>query len=168
MTRFEACLSFVLDREGRTDKEPKNDPNTNWGITQPVYDEYRRAKSLAEQNVDLAKSDELVAVYYEKFWQGARCDVLPQPLDLLHFDSAVNCGTGTANRMLQSSLGLVLLDGVIGKKTLEAIRLTNTTKTFGNYVRLRIARYIAIAANPEKAGFLRGWLHRVGIVLQQA
>lgn len=167
MTRFEACLSFVLDREGRTTTQPAGDPNTNWGITQPVYDEYRRAKNLPEQNVDTAKPDELVAVYYEKFWQGARCDIMPEPLDLLHFDSAVNCGTGTANRMLQSSLGLVLLDGVIGKKTIDALAVTDVTRTFANYVRLRIARYLAVAANPDKAGFLRGWLHRTALVLQQ-
>lgn len=168
MPRFEDALDFVLDREGRSDNETSGDPDTSFGITQPVYDEWRRAKGKPMQDVDIAEEAELTDIYRERFWLGGKCDQLPEPIDLLHFDSRVNCGEGTANRMLQTALNVGIIDGLIGARTLAAMGVADVTTTFARYCNLRITRYIVIAASkPQKRKNLRGWLRRVGHLLMQ-
>lgn len=164
--RFEECLDFVLDREGRTDSEPAGDPNTNWGITQAVYDEFRRVRNLPTQDVDKADPMELKSVYAEVFWYPAKCDEMPAPLDLLHFDTAVNNGVATANRMLQTALNVGIVDGVMGPRTMAAVKAADPSVTYARYCNLRITRYIVISASkPQLRRDFRGWLHRVGYLL---
>lgn len=145
------------------------DINTSWGITQPVYDLWRSSKHLTLRNVDEGTPLEFEAVYRSEFWEAAKCDVLPIPLDLLHFDSAVNHGVPTANKILQTALGLSQVDGVIGPQTLKAVKQTNTRVLFGRYCNLRISRYIVLTTLESRhLDTLGGWLRRVGMLLQVA
>jgi lysozyme family protein len=167
MTRFEECLAHVLQSEGKFVDDPL-DPGgaTNQGITQKVYDAWRTARSLPERSVADIEDAEVRAIYIERYWAAGRCGELPQPIDLIHFDAAVNHGVGTANRMLQTALGVGIIDGVVGKNTLAAAQTANPRITAGRYCNLRITRYIAIVAmHQEQAKFLGGWLHRVGQLL---
>lgn len=167
MSRFDECLEFVLDHEGRTTAEASGDINTSFGITQPVYDEWRRARQLPEQNVDLGTPEEFRAIYLERYWVPAKCSDIPAPLDLIHFDSAVNLGLGTANRMLQTALNVGIVDGVIGPRTIGAAKLADPYTIAARYCNLRVTRYIVISqTKPQLKKFLRGWLHRVGDLLK--
>lgn len=167
MARFNECLDFVLDHEGRTTAQASGDIETSFGITQPVYDEWRQVRNLPERPVDEGEPAEFESIYFEKYWVPAKCGELPEPLDLLHFDSAVNLGVTTAVRMLQTSLNVGIVDGIIGPRTLLAVKTADVTTTVARYCNLRITRYVVISAmKPQLRKFLRGWLHRVGDLLK--
>jgi len=167
MPRFDECLSFVLDHEGRTSSEVLGDVNTSFGITQPTYDAYRLAKGLPKQDVDIGDEKEFREIYETAYWTASRADQLPEPLDLLHFDSSVNLGVPTANRMLQTALNMGIIDGVVGSRTLNAAKAADVLVTFARYCNLRVTRYIVISASkPQLRKAVRGWLHRVGDLLK--
>lgn len=168
--RFEECLKFVLKWEGGWTPPQKGDPNpTNYGIIQSVYDAYRERKRLPLRSVRFITMDEVREIYWEWYWLRSKADKLPQPLDLVHFDTSVNMGVGAAGKLLQRSINDCLpkekwlkVDGVIGNATLSAAKSVDAKKVCAAYIKRRRERYHAIArANPEKQRFLRGWLNRV-------
>lgn len=118
---YEKCLEEVLKHEGGWSSHPK-DPggDTMKGVTQGVYDEWRKAQGLRQQTVRLIADAELQAIYRNGYWDKVRGDDLPSGVDLAVFDFAVNSGVGRAARYLQRLVGVVD-DGVIGAKTLQAI-----------------------------------------------
>lgn len=165
MTRFEECLEFVLGREGGL-SEPAGDPDTAYGITQPVYDVFRSKRNLAKRDVDLIERHEVDAIYRSSYWTAAKCDQLEAPLDLVMFDTAVNSGVGAAGRMLQEALGAgLIIDGVIGSKTLMAAAMADPLVTAARMIKGRVNKYVVLALS-GKRHVLLGWLHRLGHLLQ--
>jgi lysozyme family protein len=168
-SRFQDALAFVLNWEGRTDAEAPGDVDTSWGVTQLAYDEWRRATTLPLRDVDQGTPAEFEQVYRHGYWDRGGCEQMPWPLALLHFDTAVNCGVGMANRMLQAALGLTVIDGLIGGQTLKALREADPNQIFCRYVTQRLVHYAGLARRSTKAaGWLRGWLHRVGDLLRRS
>jgi lysozyme family protein len=168
MARFDDCLVFVLAHEGGYVNDPA-DPGgaTNHGITQATYDAYRTKQGLLPQPVELLEDDEAEGIYRLNYWLAAKCDQLPAPLDLIHFDSAVNVGVATANRMLQTALNMGIVDGVVGQRTLFAANQADPILIGGRYCNLRITRYIVISATTLTGKrFLAGWFHRVADLLR--
>lgn len=121
-SNFEQSLDFVLEHEGGYVNHPR-DPGgaTNRGVTQAVYDGYRKIQGRPVQSVRLITPDELLAIYKFQYWDRVQGDFLPIGLDYAVFDFAVNSGVGRASKYLQAVLG-VAQDGQIGAKTLAAIR----------------------------------------------
>jgi lysozyme family protein len=96
------------------------------------------------------------AVYQARYWRATRCGELPEGLDLMMFDAAVNMGPGTAVRLLQMAVGLAA-DGVFGPRTLEAVAGRPVEQTIGGVSRLRMDRYRKLTGF---AVFGAGWLNR--------
>jgi lysozyme family protein len=166
MARFDVCFEQLLDREGRSTKEPAGDLDTSWGVTQPVYNTFRRSRGLPEQDVDLGTPTEFRVIYREYFWNANKCDRLPDPLDAIVFDVAVQSNGAVAGRLLQESLGGLVIDGQIGSKTLMAAAACDPIVTAGRMMKGRINQYIVLAlTNPAKYPNLLGWLHRCGKLL---
>jgi lysozyme family protein len=174
VSRFGEALQFVLAQEGAG--QAPGDVPTAWGVTQGVYDTWRQAHGLPSLDVHHADPSELSRLYDELYWGPARCEDLPAPLDLLHFDTAVNLGVGTAARMLQTALNLNAVDGIVGPRTIraaaDAAAQEADTKAlsivYARYCNLRVMRYITLAqSQPAKRAYLRGWLHRVSRLLAQ-
>lgn len=103
--------------------------------------------------MDISKATEL---YRKHFWDACSCDNLPHGIDLLVFDIAVNQGVGSSKRLLQSQLE-VTVDGVVGPKTLEAVRAAHPLSLLLNLTAKRILRYER-TANFETFG--EGWINR--------
>jgi lysozyme family protein len=59
--------------------------------------------------------------YKAMYWDKIKGDDLPSGVDYAAFDLAVNSGVGRASKYLQQIAG-VTADGVIGSKSLEAIK----------------------------------------------
>lgn len=166
MARFDECLGFVLAHEG-IDAPDDADTLPDYGITQTAYDEWRVSRSMQERPIGQIELDEAKAIYHERYWTPGRCAELPQPLDLLHFDTAVNCGLGTANRMLQTCLNMTVIDGIIGQRTLAAVGTNDPIVVAARYCNQRSTRYVVLAmSKPALKKYLRGWLHRVGDLLR--
>jgi lysozyme family protein len=118
---FQQVTNWLLIHEGGFVNNP-NDPGgaTNKGITQRVYDGYRRKKSLPLQSVALMSDVECWEIYEEQYWNPIIGDELPSGLDYALYDFAVNSGPSRAVRFLQEILG-VTVDGIMGNATLGAI-----------------------------------------------
>lgn len=94
---FERAFFFVMKWEGGA--EMTNDPAdpgglTKYGIAQRSHPGLDVA-SLTEQQA--------MAIYRTEYWQGSGADALPWPLNLTHFDFAVNAGVGQAHATLAVS-----------------------------------------------------------------
>jgi lysozyme family protein len=104
-------------------------------------------------------------IYREEYWLKGKCDQMPWPVSLAHFDACVNTGLGQAAKFLQRVIG-VDADGAIGPKTLKALTLAVGTRSPGaiaeDIVSLREKFYKQLASkNEDDKDFLDGWLNRV-------
>ncbi len=104
-------------------------------------------------------------IYESKYWIPNFGEQLPYPLNVVHFDAAINNGGGNAAKFLQRALGVVD-DGQIGPKTLAAIKAHRDINGLCLLaLEKRDAFFRAIVANkPVQAKFLKGWLNRTARV----
>ena len=157
---YAKCLAQVLKYEGGYVDHPK-DPGgpTNKGVTQAVYDSWRKSQNLPTQSVRAIADSEVAAIYKNLYWDRISGDNLPSGVDFAVFDYAVNSGVSRAAKMLQSVVG-VTQDGMIGPATIEA------TKT-----------YVAMAVTNKRLAFMqslsiwstfgKGWSARIADVKAQ-
>jgi len=162
-SNFEEALKLVLVHEGGFVNHPR-DPGgaTNRGVTQAVYDAYRKTRGRPVQSVKFITDDEVRAIYKFQYWDRVQGDFLPRGLDYAVFDFAVNSGVGRASKYLQAVLG-VAQDGVIGAKTLAAI--SDPIRTINALCDRRISFLRNLGTF---AVFGRGWTRRVQDVRKHA
>lgn len=166
MERFAVCLKFVLAREGGYVNHPRDRGGaTNKGITQRVYDEWRERKGEKPQSVEYIGDAEVYAIYNEQYWRPVRGALLPAPLDLVMFDSAVNHGPSKAIALLQESLG-VEVDSHFGPSTLNAMieRVAKTgTGDLADEVMDRRNQFYKriVERDPTQNVFAKGWGNRL-------
>ena len=161
---FQRALAKVLVHEGGYVNHPK-DPGgaTNFGITQGVYDTYRRSVALKHQSVKLISTSERDAIYRTRYWALVKGDSLPPGVSYVVFDGAVNSGVAQSVKWLQRALGGVKVDGVIGQETLEAVRRLNDHDAL--IARIIARRMAFMRALKTWATFGKGWTRRVDGVL---
>lgn len=125
MSNYDQMFDLVAGHEGGFTDNPADPGNwtggatgagicrgTNFGISAAAYPDL----DIATLTFDDAK-----ALYRRNYWDHIAGDQLPAAIALLAFDAAINNGTGHAVRWLQQAAH-VAQDGVIGPKTLDAIR----------------------------------------------
>lgn len=119
LANYEASLKRVIVHEGGYVNHPK-DPGgaTMKGVTQRVYDAYRRRRQLPTQAVRGISAAEIADIYRTQYADKIRFDALPKGVDYVVFDGAVNSGPAQSVKWLQRALG-VADDGVIGNVTME-------------------------------------------------
>lgn len=71
------------------------------GVTQRVYDEYRRALGLQTMTVKNISDSELQAIYRKKYWNEIKGDKLAPAVSYVVFDGAVNSGVAQSVKWLQ-------------------------------------------------------------------
>jgi len=166
-SRFQTCLDRVLIHEGGCcDVKGDKGGRTAYGITQRVYDEYRLSNKLPpDTDVWLITKEEVEAIYHANYWTPCWCHKLPNGLDYLVFDSAVNHGMRRAVKWLQCCLGTEE-DGVLGMITLRLVAdMANSKRTEAvveRYAEIRRVFYRKLAEDETQAKFLKGWLNRIG------
>jgi lysozyme family protein len=166
MPRFEDCLAFVLAREGGFVDDP-DDPGgaTNYGITQRVYTQHRRLGGKPPASVATISQKEVATIYRSAYWKPMWCDVLPEPLDLVAFDSSVNHGLRQAAKFLQRAVGSED-DGVIGRQSMAGIRemvmVGRLGEVVADIIRQRGEFYAdRVKKKPNQVKFLKGWKNRL-------
>jgi lysozyme family protein len=162
---FTRSLQLVLLSEGGYVNHPK-DPGgaTNKGVTQRVYDAYRKAIDAPPQSVKLISAGEVGSIYKDSYWQPIRGDELPAGVDYVVFDYAVNSGTVKAAKALQEALG-VKVDGRIGLLTLDALKRADRGAIIRSICGSRLGFLKRLATWTT---FGRGWSRRVDAVKQSA
>jgi lysozyme family protein len=118
---FDRSLKLVLRDEGGYSNN-KNDPGgaTQWGITHIDYDAYRKRRGQRVQDVRRMTTAERDDIYRSKYWTGARCDDLPDGVDYVVFDGAVNSGVAQSVKWLQRAIGGIVVDGHAGDVTVTS------------------------------------------------
>lgn len=159
------ALAFTLQWEGEYVNHPK-DPGgaTNKGITQAVYNSYRRAKGKRTRSVRWIRKSEVHDIYRTRYWDAARCDGMPHLVAIAHFDWAVNTGLRRATRHLQGVVGTAT-DGVWGPKSQKALldRVAERGELIvtEQYMNRRERYYLWLGSTPRFKVFLRGWMNRL-------
>ena len=114
MSSWDKAIAFTLSYEGSTYENDPNDSGgeTKYGISKKAYPN----EDIKAMTLERAKE-----IYRNDYWNAVMGDELPEKLAMAVFDCAVNNGTITAIRALQSMLN-VEADGKMGPKTLTAAR----------------------------------------------
>lgn len=153
---FDRALVFVLQDEGGNDDDPADHGGrTSRGITQREYDAWRVEQGQSKRDVWLATPGELRTIYHDEYWM-PYCDLLPNGIDYMFFDMAVNAGPHRAVILLQRALG-VTDDGRVGPITRQAIAHAGPNALVEAYSEQKIRFYQSL----HQPRFIRGWLNRV-------
>ena len=162
---FKPSLAAVLVHEGGYSNHPR-DPGgaTMRGVTQRVYDAYRRNAGKVQQSVARISDAELEAIYYQQYWMAVRADNLPAGLDYAVFDYAVNSGPRRAIEHLQEVLG-VTVDGLMGNVTIATAAAKSAESTIA---KLCDRRLLFLRGLSTWDTFGKGWTRRVDGVRAKA
>jgi len=155
---YQQALTAVLKHEGGYVNHPK-DPGgaTNFGVTQAVYDAYRRSYNRKTQSVKYIAPGEVETIYRTQYWDAVLGDDLPDGLDYAMFDYAVNSGPSRAIKHLQIAVG-VQADGKIGLVTSTAIKRMPVKRIIEELCTIRMRFLKGLNTWPT---FGKGWTRRV-------
>ena len=153
---LQKALDILLKWEGGYVNDPQ-DPGgaTKYGISKRAYPD------LNIRNLSKKRAGE---IYYNDYWEPCGCEDLPAGIDLIVFDTAVNCGTDKSIRILQESVGSTV-DGVFGPNTLEATKKSDPKSVILECVARRAVHYGKLSTFDR---FGLGWMRRLADIHQQA
>lgn len=166
---FTRAMPHVLAYEGGYSNHSA-DPGgpTLEGITQKVYDAYRKNRGLKPRPLSAALrgTTEWMAerndIYKRQYWDAVKGDQLPDGVDFVVFDGAVNSGPKQSAKWLQRALNMNRVDGDIGEATLSALRaVTDHDKLIEDICAQRL-RFLQ--ALKTWSTFRKGWAARVAAV----
>lgn len=164
MDRFEKFLDYIFEVEGGfTDDENDRGGKTTWGITEEEAREFGYAGDMRNLTKDFAKN-----IYLKKYYLGNKLDkVINNKVALSIFDWAVNSGRRGIKKaqIVANKFGAnLIVDGIVGNKTLEAINNINPEAFLKEYHEMQRTFYKNLAAKDiTQEDFLKGWLNRVEI-----
>jgi len=159
---FNSAFKKTIGHEGGyVNDETDRGGETKYGVTKRDYPQ------LDIKNLTLKQAKEIYkANYYHKSF-----DKLSEAIAIELFDTSVNMGALTARKMLQQALNLMnrnqlnyddlIVDGLIGDKTLQAYKKVNSRILLKVLNGLQFARYVYIAENDTtQERFFNGWITR--------
>jgi lysozyme family protein len=161
-TPFERALENTLGFEGGEAHHPLDrGGHTYRGITQGLYDRWRRKKGREYRRVTEIDESEIEAIAMEEFWLPCRCNDLPGDVAVAVFDMAFHSGVGDARRALQRAVR-VEQDGILGEQTLAAVRLAEPKRLIRDFLKARGAELQEILIRDQsQVIFLEGWINRI-------
>jgi lysozyme family protein len=154
---FDDALKAILKHEGGFVNHPK-DPGgmTNLGVTKKVWEAW--VGHAVDEKAMRALTPEVVGpMYKKKYWDAVKADEMPDGLDYLMFDFAVNAGPRRAIKTMQKAIGTTP-DGAIGPKTMAALKAANQSELVAKFSAEKEAFYRSL---PTFGTFGKGWLRRV-------
>lgn len=170
MTLFETAVAYVYVNEGGFVNDPADTP-TKYGITLATLQAWRTAKGLKApvtvQDVQQLTVAEAQSIYKTWYWTRMGGDALTsQPVATVLLDMCVLNGSKVAPLLVQAAVNTVanttlVLDGIIGSKSVAAINACDSTTLVQNLVAVLHTRYLAIAKQqPAKRKFHKNWQKR--------
>jgi len=159
---FHSAIDRVLADEGGFVDDPEDGGGaTKFGISQRQY---------PTLDIRGLTREAAVALYYRDWWSRFNYEDLSPAIGAKLFDLAVNIGNESATRCLQRALRACGTDpgedGVLGARTRDEVKATNTTalmaalraEAAGHYRLVAQSRYRDHSGARDK--FLEGWLRR--------
>ena len=162
---FESSLRHVLVHEGGYVDHP-SDPGgaTNKGVTLAVFQRFFGAEKTKD-DLKTITDEQLEEVYETGYWDKCRCNDLPDGVDYVVFDQAVNSGPGRSARWLQSAVGATV-DGGIGPLTIAATTAHGSVMAIDAMCEARLTFLKSIRDGELWEVFGGGWQRRVDGVRQ--
>src|SRR5690606_17614312 len=99
-------------------------------------------------------------LYHRDYWIPAGCHKLRSAAAMAHFEAAVNCGVGTAVRLLQKAIG-VTADGAFGPITQAHTEWYAPADLAFMLCRERLRYYRDLARNSRLRPNLLAWTDRI-------
>nr|VFK08776.1 MAG: Lysozyme family protein [Candidatus Kentron sp. LPFa] len=157
---FENALKHVLVHEGGYVDHPK-DPGgaTNRGVTLETFRRFY-GNQMGKEDLKAITDEQLGHIYKTGYWDKCRCDELPEGVDYVVFDQAVNSGPGRSAKWLQKTIG-VPVDGGIGPQTIGAACQCSSPQVVGDMCEERLGFMKRIGNGELWETFGRGWQRRV-------
>lgn len=161
--KFNKSIAFTMAMEGGTNPDLLDRGGfTKYGISTREY---------SHLDINAITHGQAVEIYHEDYWLHNRCESFSVPLSCVLFDSSVNCGQGSAARWLQSTISSlksdILVDGIIGSKTIVAAHQQDDRAILEGIVARRLDRYTRLLTDhPEQVKFIKGWINRVSALLK--
>jgi predicted chitinase/lysozyme family protein len=164
-SNFQRCFDIVLGYEGGYSEEP-GDPSgaTQFGVTIGALRDFRQDQTLGIEDLKKLGRDEACEIYRTRYWNVLRCDDLPNGVDLVVFDFAVDANAGRAARALQQVVGAEA-DGSIGDATLAATKVKPARDVVKGMSDRRLEYYRALS---DAANFIKGAMSRTNAVEKAA
>lgn len=185
---FQAMMAFVRRWEGKFTVDHAGP--TNYGITQPFYDQYlkdQHKSSFFAKSVASLSESEAVAIYHAQIWSKARAGELAQGsvragiqeenltaetstalLAMVLGNGAINYGPGRANKfMMQAFAAAGINEGDLGDRAEVAAREGAVQKVLQAYLHSEERHYRDTGAKPKYSQYLNGWLNRHRSLVEQ-
>jgi lysozyme family protein len=175
MADFTQAYQLTMGAEGGYANNP-NDPGgeTFMGIARNYNPNWSGWATIdAIKNTDPADLDEaldadadllqeIMAFYETNYWDVNETGLInDQQIADQVFDTAVNCGTGTAAKFLQEAAG-VNVDEQVGPITIGAVNSANAEDLYNQFIAYRKQYYLdIISRKPSMAVFENSWLSRL-------
>ncbi len=154
---FNAAVRTVLAHEGGYVSDPA-DPGgeTKYGISKRAY---------PDLDIAALSQAQAIAIYEKDWWDRYGYGRLPDAVGAKLFDLAVNMGAVPAHELLQRTCTdcgePVAVDGRVGPLTVAAATRCDQGELLAALREQAAEHYRAlVAANPDLARFLAGWLKR--------
>lgn len=128
---------------------------TKYGISAMTYPD------LDIRNLTLARAK---IIYKRDWWDKINAESLHSAIVFQVWDFAVNAGMGTAKRKLQKAVG-VAEDGIIGKKTLQAIQAVELNDVLLKFTAEKLKHYTSLSTWSR---YGKGWTIRTAEQLYYA
>lgn len=176
---FEIAFKEIIDIEG---EQYTNDPldrggGTKFGITEAVARKHGYDGDMKDLSRGFAKK-----VYKIDYWDVYRSDqiaVYSPDIALELFEFGVNCGTKTAAKAFQESLGCLklktnqndlMVDGIVGRKTIYRFKSMLDSHYLAEQTILKMINVIQgkkymdiVKRDPSQKRFILGWFKRVSL-----
>ncbi len=168
-SRFIKLVEHLLAHEGGYVDNP-NDPGrcTNLGITIGTLGDWRGTQVTCEDVYNL-KRDEAKEIYFAKYWNAVKGDMLPPGIDYIVFDFAVNAGVRRSASLLQTVLAKrdpsLKVDGAIGPLTIGVFAKTTARSVLDEFHEAKMDYYKSLPIWPT---FGNGWTNRAREVYARA
>ena len=171
---FEKALAQTLKNEGvfngktgYVNDKNDNGGETNYGITKAKARECGYNGKMCDIPFNKVKE-----IYYNEYWKKSNADNISNfNISFLLFDFAVNTGVKNACKKLQIAINKIsgsklVIDGIIGQKTINAIDKYINNEHYHFYVNQLEKTYIAEILNYYSSLskfniFGKGWINRV-------
>lgn len=165
-------IQELLNKEGGYVNHPADHGGeTNHGITKRTYSAYfnKRPEDVTSKDMKDITQELAEKIFYTLYYIRPKINLLPEIIQPLMLDMAVNHGPHTSVQMLQKNLAFMGFtvgkwDGVCGEKTISAsTRCTEKhhDELINHLIDSRVSFYHDIIDNdPSQKVFEKGWLAR--------
>lgn len=176
---FEKYLIFLLDEEGGKSKNPEDSAvrcapwsgayHTNKGVTYCTFQELAGQLGISPVNYDrfLALTDQEAAKFLYQYYLEVSGPNLPDILALSLTEAGWGSGPKRAVIHLQNALNnlganpKLVVDGIIGPKTLAAVKSANLGKLYNAFWQERLRYIHYLISSPDYDQFATTWLNRI-------